>query len=124
MLHSPLPSIHRVVTSHNDQGQAVISYNNTLPASILPHRVAEAILWTTDSSPADVNSPDDKGLEQVGFLNGGSILRIVDLPPRTASMHQWDNETDEWAQILCVMAPARTPEFGGQTLETDLSFLS
>ncbi|KAF9890058.1 hypothetical protein FE257_006738 [Aspergillus nanangensis] len=164
MPQSPLPPIHRVVTSHNHEAQAIVSSNTSLPATILPHGVGEAILWTTDSIPAEVASPEDRRHAPVGFVNDGSILRIVDLPPRSvgsphrtisldyvvvlrgtvflsldghrvevreggvvvqqASMHGWDNETEEWARILCVMIPAQPPVFGGKALKTDLSFLS
>lgn len=157
--------MRRVVTFHNAQAQATISYDTTIPADIQPHGVGEALLWTSDTIPADVSSPSDKGQTQVGFVNGGSILRIVDLPPhcvggfhrtisldyivvlrgavvltlddmsrtevkeggvviQQASMHEWDNERDEWARILCVMAPAKTPVFRGEVLHTDLRFLS
>ncbi|KAL3476546.1 hypothetical protein BJX99DRAFT_258291 [Aspergillus californicus] len=161
----PLPPIQRIVTSHNAQAQATIAYGTPISAEVQPHGVAEALLWSTDTIPADVTSRNDKGLAQVGFVNGGSILRVVDLPPRCvgglhrtisldyvvvlkgavvltlddgsrteveqggvviqqASMHGWDNERDEWARLLCVMVPAETPVFGGETLRMDLGFLA
>ncbi|KAJ9487813.1 hypothetical protein VN97_g5479 [Penicillium thymicola] len=165
MSSSPLPPIRRIVTSHNTRAQATIAYDTAIPSKIQPHGVGEALLWSTDTIPADVTSPVDKATAQVGFTNGGSIFRIVDLPPQSvgglhrtisldyvvvlkgavvltlddgtrievgqgdvvvqqASMHGWDNERDEWARLLCVMAPADTPVFGGKSLDSDLRFLS
>lgn len=39
-----------------------------------------------------------------------------------ATMHAWDNDTDEWARILCVLAPAKNPVVGGVELKQHMTF--
>ena len=80
---SPLPPMRRVVTSHSEEGKAVVLQDTQLSCPILPHGAASAQIWCSDTSPADVASPDDKGLTETGFVNGGSIFRVVDLPPHS-----------------------------------------
>ncbi|KAF5250380.1 hypothetical protein FANTH_4413 [Fusarium anthophilum] len=130
-----------------------------------PQNASFINLWSSESSPADVSSPDDKGSRETGFVNDGSIVRIVDLPPHSyphlhrsisleyiivlsgtvelvlddgsstmvhqgelviqqATMHGWENATDEWARILCVMLPAKPPVIGGEEMRPDLSFMA
>lgn len=161
----PLRSLRRIVTSHNDNGQAVVARDSQITSELLPHGAGSVVIWSSASSPADVDSKDDKALDDTGFVNNGSIFRIVDVPPRSvgplhhslsldyiivqqgtvtltlddgsrtkvnqgefviqnATMHGWDNETDEWARFLAIMMPAKAPVVGGQQLQTDLSALS
>ncbi len=135
-----------------------------LSIEILPHGPGSVLIWSSEESPANVDSRDDKALADIGFVNNGSIFRIVDLPPRSvgalhrslsldyiivqkgsvtltldndtktkvdqgdlviqqATMHGWDNETDEWARILAIMLPAKAPIVGGNELQTDLTAL-
>lgn len=159
-----LARMHRVVTSHNEKGQAIVARNSFISTEILPNGVGSALIWSSASSPADVNSKDDKALDDTGFVNNGSVFRIVDLPPRSsgalhrsvsldyiivqkgpiiltlddgtktkidegdfvvqqATMHGWDNESDEWARFLAIMLPAEAPVVGGHELHTDLGAL-
>jgi len=80
---SPLPPMRRVVTTHNNRGRAIISWDSHIATEVLPHGVG-ALIWKSDMNPADVNSPDDQDLVEDAFVNNGSTVRIVDLPPRTA----------------------------------------
>lgn len=77
---SPLPPTRRVVTTHSDRGQAIIARDSYIATEVLPHGVG-ALIWKSDTSPADVNSLDDKGWVEDAFVNNGSTVRIVDLPP-------------------------------------------
>jgi len=163
-MSTPLPPMRRVVTSHNEKGQAIVARHSEISTQILPHGAGTALIWSSDSSPADVNSNDDKALDETGFVNNGSYFRIVDLPPKSegalhrslsldyvivqkgrvtlhlddgtktnlnqgdfviqqATMHGWDNDSDEWARILAIMMPAKPPVIAGQELQTDLSAL-
>ncbi|KAJ9500912.1 hypothetical protein H2202_003470 [Exophiala xenobiotica] len=161
---SPLSPLRRVVTTHNAQGQAVVARDTQISVDILPHGAASALIWSSASSPADVISGDDAALADTGFVNRGSIFRIVDIPPRSvgalhrslsldyiivtkgsvtlslddgtrtkisegefviqqATMHGWDNDSDEWARFIAIMLPAKAPIVDGKELPEDLSAL-
>ncbi|RBR15539.1 hypothetical protein FVER53590_26005 [Fusarium verticillioides] len=86
---SPLPPVRRIVTGHNNAGQAIIKYDDNVAAKIVPHGAALRSLWMTDSSPADLRSPGDNADAEVGIVNNGSVFRIVDFPPRSSGhMHR------------------------------------
>ncbi|KAF5708811.1 hypothetical protein FGLOB1_6179 [Fusarium globosum] len=80
---SPLPPLRRIVTGHNDAGQAIIKYDDRVTNKIVPHSVALRSSWTTDTSPADLSSLDNADAE-VGIVNNRSIFRIVDFPLRSS----------------------------------------
>lgn len=160
----PLPPMRRVVTAHNQQGQAIVAHDSQLSSELLPHGVASITIWSSETSPAVVDSTKDNGRLDTGFVNNGSIFRIVDVPPRTvgalhrslsldyvvvlrgsvvlvlddgtrttinqgefvvqnATMHGWDNDTDQWARFIAIMLPAEAPVVAGEKLETDLAKL-
>ncbi|KAF5617225.1 cupin domain protein [Fusarium tjaetaba] len=86
---SPLPPLRRIVTGHNNTGQAIIKYDDKITAKVVPHGAALRSLWITDSSPADLSSQSDNADAKVGIFNNGSVFRIVDFPPRTSGhMHR------------------------------------
>lgn len=161
---TPLPPTRRIVTSHNEQGQAIVAHDTHIGTPILPHGAGSIVLWSSASSPASVDSKDDQALGDTGFVNNGSVCRVVDLPPRSvgalhrslsldyiivqegsvtltlddgtrmnvnrgemviqqATMHGWDNETDQWARILAIMLPAKAPTVAGKELDNDLDAL-
>ena len=161
---SPIVPIRRVVTSHNEEGQAIVWRDNYLHGKLEAHGNAVTLLWSSDSNPAETTSTNDMGQVETGLVNNGSVLRIVDFPPHSvgrlhrsisldyvlvlkgkvvltlddgsrttvnegdlvvqqATMHGWDNETDEWARILCCLMPAKAPVIKGKRLETDVDFV-
>lgn len=86
------PTIRRVVTGHDEQGKAIVWKDEEVKAT--PISTADgasarfAHLWTTDKSPW--NNADERDLAQgeTGLKlsnTGGSVLRIVDLPPNSNS---------------------------------------
>lgn len=110
--------IHRIVTSHDESGRAIVRFDDETPmldvtpehatfsvrdeqqcaplaasAYDTPFRDAQ-VVWTTDSSPADNTDGRDGAQKPVWSggshnANGGSVLRIVDIPPHTQSpMHR------------------------------------
>lgn len=83
MSPSPLPTLRRIVTTHNTQGQSTVAVDSELASQPLPHGAGSVTIWSSEASPADVASSDDKALSDTGFVNGGSIFRIVDLPPHS-----------------------------------------
>ncbi|KAI1776936.1 hypothetical protein F4818DRAFT_412346 [Hypoxylon cercidicola] len=164
MASRPPPPMRRIVTFHNDKAEASIASDTTISPKQEPHSAAFVNLWSSDTSPADVSSPEDKGLRETGFVPTGSVVRIVDLPPHSApllhrsisldyivvqkgtvglvlddgsrtevregelvvqqaTMHGWENATDGWVRLFCVMLPAAPPVVGGRELGPDLSFM-
>ena len=161
-LSSPL-RIRRIVTGHNDQAIAIVRRDDLLLGDIQPHGNIATTLWTSDSSPADAQSEDDKAKVDVGMVNNGAVVRTVDFPPHStgklhrtisldyivvlkgtvaltlddgsktpvaegefvvqqATMHGWDNDSDDWARILCVLTAAKAPVVGGVELKTHVQF--
>lgn len=80
---SPLDPIRRIVTSHNETGQATIWREDYLHGELAAHGNAVTLLWSSDSHPAEVTSKTDKGQVETGLVNDGSVLRIVDFPPKS-----------------------------------------
>ncbi|KAK5044837.1 hypothetical protein LTR84_010375 [Exophiala bonariae] len=160
---SSLPPIRRIVTGHSDEAKAIIKNDNLVSTAIQPHGNANALIWSSDSSPAEVTSKKDKGTVATGHVNHGSILRIVDLPPKStgsvhrsvsldyvvvqkgnielilddearvavnegdivvqqATMHGWNNRSDQWARLICVLLPAQVPVINGVTLDAHVTF--
>ena len=81
---SPLSPIRRVVTSHNEEGQAIIWRDSELRGKLASHGNGVTLLWSTDSHPAEIVSTTDMGQAETGLVNNGSVLRIVDFPPHAA----------------------------------------
>lgn len=83
------PSIHRVVTGHNEQGQAIVVSNGPLPTVqeilAIPGTVFHEV-WSTESTPVVVNNGADPTLGPVMLPppKMGTRVRFVDIPPETA----------------------------------------
>lgn len=67
------------------------------------------------------------------FVLKGSVQLVLDDGSRTkvsegeaviqqATMHSWDNETDEWARLFCVLVASEKPVAGGRILEKHVLF--
>lgn len=93
-----LPSLHRFVTDHNDEGKAIFhaSVVEKLPFNSIPGGARFGLGYTTSSSPVDMNNDADIKTYQKYQSNppgitipGGTVLRIVDMPPGALSpMHR------------------------------------
>ena len=87
MLKPPTEDIRRVVTAVDKDGKAIIQFDSANPHK----RVREGrgtvsrLLWTTNEMPAEVGGGVDRGTVEVPIAprKGGSIFRIVDIPPIT-----------------------------------------
>jgi len=84
-----LQKIRRVVTGHNAQGRAVILFNDHAPnATELKGWTGAGVteLWVTDENPADNSGNADRSLRPLRHdpLPGGSIFRVVEIPPEGA----------------------------------------
>lgn len=88
---SGLPPVQRVVTGHNELGRAVFKSEDTSPTKLIPSGdAAFLLLWTTATVPADNNDETDGRYRDAGLtLDGGSVIRIVDmLPGKESPMHR------------------------------------
>lgn len=82
------PPIHRVVTGHDAQGQAIVSSNGPLPTVVeiaaIPGTVFHEV-WSTTGAPAPVDNGADPTLAPLMLPppQQGTRLRFVDIPPDT-----------------------------------------
>jgi quercetin dioxygenase-like cupin family protein len=84
-------SCRRVVTGHNSAGKAVILSDDVRQTEPIPTGEAWfSKLWVTDRTPADNHGTADGALIPTGLTSpGGSVLRVVDMPPGMRSpMHR------------------------------------
>ena len=88
---SGLQPIQRVVTGHDERGRAVFKSEDVSPTKLIPSGDASFLLiWTTATVPADNNDETDGRHRDAGLtLEGGSVIRIVDmLPGKESPMHR------------------------------------
>lgn len=83
-----LPAIHRVVTGHNSQGQAIVSSNGPLPKVVEIDAVPGTVfheVWSTSETPARICNGVDPttGTLILPPPASGTRIRFVDIPPDT-----------------------------------------
>ncbi|RVU05414.1 cupin domain-containing protein [Novosphingobium umbonatum] len=91
MTDSGLPPVQRVVTGHDANGRAIFKSEDETPTRLIPSGDAAMLLvWTTATVPADNNDETDGREREAGVtLEGGSVIRIVDmLPGKESPMHR------------------------------------
>lgn len=82
------PPIHRIVTGHNEHGQAVVVSDGPLPTvkevAAIPGTIFHEV-WSTDATPAPIdNGPDPTpGPLMLPPPKAGTRFRFVDIPPDT-----------------------------------------
>jgi len=91
-----LPPVRRVVTGHDRDGRAMLRSDDRFETRLIPGGdAAFALLWTTESVPADNNDETDGRLRDAGLtLDGGSVIRVVDMMPGGASPMHRTNSID------------------------------
>lgn len=83
--------MRRIVTGHDDDGNAVFRSVDELSLKNIPSGdAAFATIWSTAEVPVDLNDESDGSLRDVGLtLNSGSVIRVVDmLPGGESPMHR------------------------------------
>lgn len=87
----PFPSIHRVVTGHDDHGKAIVASNGPLPTVVeiaaIPGTVFHEV-WSTAATPAPVDNAADPTTGPLSLPppRAGTRIRFVDIPPDTAEL--------------------------------------
>ncbi|MEJ8824358.1 cupin domain-containing protein [Variovorax humicola] len=81
-----MPAIHRVITGHDSQGNAIISSEGPLAVvtelKALPGVVFHEV-WSTGESPARIDNGNDPTLGPLSLSppRNGTRIRFVDIPP-------------------------------------------
>jgi quercetin dioxygenase-like cupin family protein len=93
-----LPTLHRFVTDHDDKGNAIFrrDVEEILPWQSIGETARFALGYATNQFPVDMNgSKDIKAYKHYQenlpgiTIPGGTVLRIVDMPPGSLSpMHR------------------------------------
>lgn len=93
---SGLPPVQRVVTGHDASGRAIFKSEDVTPTKLISSGDASFLLvWTTATVPADNNDETDGRCREAGLtLNGGSVIRVVDMQPGKASPMHRTNSID------------------------------
>jgi len=91
-----LPPVRRVVTGHDGDGRAVLRSDDRFETRLIPGGdAAFALLWATETVPADNNDETDGRLRDAGLtLEAGSVIRVVDMMPGGASPMHRTNSID------------------------------
>src|SRR5437867_7229623 len=104
--------VRRIVTGVNGAGRSCILSDTLLPkADVAPGAPVLVGLWTTDASPASNQGTHDPVPDGVIHRippahRGGSVIRIVDLPPDVRRAYT----ADEIRQRGCMTTPDRSEE--------------
>ena len=78
------------MTTHDPEGLSVIRSDERLMPAPIPSGDANfQLIWTTPSVPADLNDASDGPIPAGLTLNGGSVIRVVDmLPGKSSPLHR------------------------------------
>ncbi len=99
-----LPPVRRVVTTHDENGKAVVMHDGLAPQRIWrePRGNVSTLIWGTDETPAEILSAEDFGLREndIEPQADGSWVRVIDYPGEmTGRMHRTDSV--DYAICLC-----------------------
>jgi len=85
---SMFPDPRRIVTGHDDQGNAVVLKDGRIPCEPTPVKCNFAVLWETDQFPASISGDADPIDNKTQSLanDKGVVLRVVDIPPNTETL--------------------------------------
>ena len=93
---SGLLGVQRVVTGHDERGRAVFRSEDVGAPKLGASRDAAMLtIWPTATVPADNNDETEGRERATGLtLNGGSVIRIVDMLPHAQSPMHRTNSID------------------------------
>ena len=86
--------VRRVVTGHDASGRAFVKIDE-VSKNVISNRpgASAAVIWTTDSIPADNSGDADAAQKKVGTtLPGGTVFRVVEFSPGVSPrVHRTDS---------------------------------
>jgi hypothetical protein len=82
------PDPRRIVTGHDEQGNAIVLKDSQIPCVPISADASFAVLWETSQFPANLNGSEDPIETRTQNLanDKGVVLRIVDIPPNTVTV--------------------------------------
>src|SRR5258708_1464738 len=87
-------NVRRVVTVVDQDGKAVVLFDGDNPHRKVrtDRNTVARMLWMTEQAPAPISGTADRAAVDVGIAPpaGGSIFRIVDIPPITPEIESLD----------------------------------
>jgi len=91
-----LKAVRRIVTGHDKQGRAIFKDDQSFETTRIPSGDADfALIWTAPTIPVDNNDECDGRDRDAGLtLQGGSVIRVVDMLPGCASPMHRTNSLD------------------------------
>lgn len=107
-------SIRRVVTGHDDAGNAIIIADGAPQRAVSVGGAAGPTffeIWNTPQAPSEISRREGEPLENGLVLappNGGTRIRVIDFPP----------ESDEIKQLTDAQARAQFESMGGAQAST------
>ncbi|RBP47175.1 cupin domain-containing protein [Arenicella xantha] len=104
-MSTKISPFRRIVTGHDEHGRAIFRSIDQLQPEIIPSGdAAFATIWSTGEVPVDLNDETDGRDRDVGLtLQGGSVVRVVDMLPGSSSPMHRTNSIDYgivvWGQV-------------------------
>ena len=88
--------VRRIVTGHDANGNAVVTYDDVLASGQGMRPGASAcVVWTTDSSPANNDGDFDGATRKAGTtLPGGTVFRVITYQPGVAPRRHRTSSVD------------------------------
>lgn len=102
---SLFPDPRRIVTGHDEQGNAIVLKDSQVPCVPISPEANFAVLWETREHPANMNGNEDPIEQQTTNLANekGVVLRIVDIPANTVTVCPrylfQDDSLTGWADV-------------------------
>ena len=86
----------RVVTGHDETGQAVVKIDEIAQNLVSSRPGATAgVVWTTQGFPVDNTGNEDQGRRQTGTtLDNGTVFRLLELAPGSAPRNHRTDSID------------------------------
>lgn len=95
-MSSPSAPLRRLVTGHDASGKAIFRSDDELqPEVIKSGDAAFALIWSEADVPVDLNDDTDGASRATGLtLEGGTVIRVVDMLPGGESPMHRTNSVD------------------------------
>jgi quercetin dioxygenase-like cupin family protein len=88
-------TFHRIVTTHDAQGRAIVQSRDALTPKPIPSGDADfALIWSDPKIPVNNDGDGAPPTESRLSISGGTVIRIVDMLPGKASPMHRSNSID------------------------------